>query len=152
LLAQGRRLAGRISNRGDVRCVVDHDRVVDIREDYVVRRWRDERRRLTPKRNRYKDRNWQYEERDGQWWRGQIDEFRQWWRQKENRQRRRGWERVDRIVEDENRLIQIDGLFRRWRRHIVIDEGERRRRLLRRGKIGQSTARVRRVWSVQITA
>src|SRR5262249_34851177 len=118
----GRRPAGRIGNRGDVRRVVDHDPVVDIRKDHVVRRWGDESRRAAPNRNRYKDRNWQYKDRDGRGRRGQIDELQRRWRQEENRRRRRGRERIDRIVKDENRLIQIDGLFRRWRRHVVFDE------------------------------
>src|SRR5262249_38347082 len=145
-------LAAPIGNRDYVRRVVDNDFVVNVDEDYVVRRRRRYvSRRANPNRNRRVDRNRQHEYGHGRGGRREHHEHG-WRRRKEDD--RRGWrwhEREHRIIEDENRPLDIDDLVGWWRRQVVFDHGELRRRLERRRQKSKTTVRVGRVRAIRIS-
>jgi hypothetical protein len=109
----------RIGNRHGVRNIVDDDRVVNVVVDHVVRRRRHVGRRTYPDRNRPIDRDRQ-QEKSNRWRRRCKHHKLRRRRSKENdRQRRRRRKREDRIIEDENRPLDIDDLFRRGRRQVI---------------------------------
>ena len=113
--------------------VVDDNCVVDVGENHIVGRRHHVARRVTPDRNRDKYRDRQHKLFDDQDRRRQHREIRRSWRQEIDRGRRRWWEIKVRIVKSEYRPIYIDYfLGRRWW-HVVIDHGERCRRLQGRG-------------------
>ena len=126
-----RRLPASIGDRHDVGRVVDHDRVVDVVEDHIVRRWRSHvDRRANPNWNRAVYRDRQHEEGDRGWGRReQHHELRRPGREENHRRRRWRHEREYRVVENENAAFDVNELIGRRRWHLVIDGGKRRRRL-----------------------
>ena len=119
-----RGLPAAIGDRHHVRRVVDHDGIVDVVEDHVVRRWwRYVNRWAHPNGHRAVYGYWQHEEGDRSWWRREQNHELRWPRGKEDkRRRRRLCKRKYRIVENENPALDVDELLRRGWGHLVVDE------------------------------
>jgi len=78
-----------VSDRDQIGCVVDDNRVVDVVVDDVAWRWRDLPWGYYPNWYRPIFGNRQHESDHGRWWRRQIDEVNRWRRQEKDRRRRR---------------------------------------------------------------
>jgi hypothetical protein len=85
--------------------------------------------------------------RRGRW---QDNKFRRRRRQEKHWRRRRRRERIDWIVEHQNRPLNIDDLLRRRRWHVVSHLGERGWRLESGGEKSKAATRIGRVWTVWI--
>ena len=124
---------------------------MNILENNVVRRWRrDVDGRADPYRNRGVNRNRQQEDSEWRRRRFQHDKFRRGWWQEKDRRRRWRLERIDWIVENKNRPLNVNDLF--WRRwwHVVSHLGERGWRLEGNGEKGKAATRIGCVRSARI--
>ena len=122
--------------------VVDDNGVVDVVVDDVVGRRRNVVRRVDIDRHRDIGRDRENIGIDRGRRRSQIDEVVRPRRQKKYRGRRRWFESKIRIVENQYRPLDIDHLFRRRRRYIIVDDRESRRRLESGRQIRQSAPRI----------
>jgi hypothetical protein len=121
------RLAVRIGDGHHIGGVVDDDGVVNVVVDDVVRRRRHMPGRPHPHRDRHVIRTRQDEGIGWGRWRRQVIEVDRTRRQEDDR-RRRGRRKIEiRIVERQNRPLDIDHFIRRWRRHVVVDDRKSRR-------------------------
>ncbi len=144
-------LPGRIGHRNRIGGVVDHDGVVNVVVDEVVRRRRNVPRWIDPHRHRHIDRYGKNIFINRRRWRGQIDEIDRPRRQEKYRRRRRRFKSEIRIVENQYRPFDVNDFFRRRRRHIVADDFESRRRLESGGQIRQAAPRIVGMETVGVT-
>ena len=135
-------LPGRIGHRNRIGRVVDHNSVVNVVVDEVVRRRRNVPRWIDPHRHRHINRNGKNVFINRRRRRSQIDEIDRPRRQEKYRRRRRRFKSEIRIVENQYRPFDVNDFFRRRRQHIVADDFESRRRLERGRQICQPAPRI----------
>ena len=135
-------LAGRIGHRNRIGRVVDHDGIMNVVVDEVVRRRLNVPRWIAPHWHRHINRNGKNVFIDRRRWRRQIDKIDRPRRQEKYRRRRRRFKSEIRIVENQYRPFDVNDLFRRRRQHIVADDFESRRRLERGRQIGKPAPRI----------
>jgi hypothetical protein len=80
-----------------------------------------------------------------------VVEKKDWWRwQKKDWRRGRRLKRIDWIVENQNRPLNIDDLLRRRRGHVVSYLGEQGWRLEGGGEKSEAATRIGRVWPARV--
>ena len=84
--------------------------------------------------------------------RRQVNEINRRRRKENDRRRRRWWFKAElRIVEHEERPLDVDDFIGRWRRQAIINDDESGRRLQRRRKIGQTPPAIVGMGAARIT-
>jgi hypothetical protein len=125
----GLSLAARSGDVHHIGGLVDHNGVVSVVVDDVVRRRRDIFGRTHPDRDRHIIRTRKNECIGRRRGRRQVDEIRRSRRQEDDRRRRRRCKVEIGIVERQYRALNINYFIRRWRRHVVGDHRKSRRGL-----------------------
>ena len=108
--------------------VVDDNGVVDVVVDHIVWRRRNVVWRVDIDGHRNVGRDRKNVRINGRRRRSQIDEVDRPRRQEKYRRWRRRLKSEIRIVENQYRTFDVNHLFQRWRRHVVADDFESRRR------------------------
>jgi hypothetical protein len=141
----------RVGDRDQIRRIVDDDRVVDVVVDDVAWRWCDLRRRRYPYRDGPVFRDRQHEGNDRRRRRWQVNEINRRRRKEDDRRRWRRFKAELRIIEREERPLDIDDFIRRWWWQAVVNDGEGRWRLRRRRKICQTPPAIVAMGAARIT-
>jgi hypothetical protein len=145
-------LAGLVGHGHRIGHIVDHDGIVDVVVDDVVRRRRGHVSwRLHPYRDRPVDRHGQHEERNRRGRRRQQDELGRPRREKYDRCRRRRRKPKVRVVKHKDWAADVDDLVWRRGRNVVVDDRKSRRRLECRAQISEAPAGVPCVRPLRVT-
>ena len=135
-------LPGRIGHRNRIGRVVDDNGVVNVVVDEVIRRRRNVLRRIYVYGDRHINRNRKNVFIGRRRWRSQIDEEDRPRRQEKDWRRRRWFKSEIRIVENQDRPFDVNHLFRRRRRHIIVDDRKSRWRFESGRQICKPTPRI----------